>query len=162
MNFLRLSLVLGLIGLLLTSCSKDPIKDGTSVTLQNTIEAAVIPGFETETNFGDAATADVGDDVEFPAFVGIYDIDIDDSQINFSMSTAGVDNPDIAGLFRTIEAGTFDRYYFTFADEQKFESATSSSEFVNVSVTDGTEVKVEVGEGFVFGADSAFTITLEK
>jgi len=164
MNTLKLSsvLILGLIALLLTSCGKDPIKEGTSVTVQNTLESLVVPGYETETNFGDPTTKEVGSDIEFPAFVGIYDIDLSDSQIEFSMSNTAVNDAFVSGLFRTIEAGTYDRYYFTFDDEQKFKSATSSSEFVNVSVTNGTEVKVEVGPGFVFGADSAFTLTLEK
>lgn len=146
----------------MTSCGKDPIKDGASVTVQNTLESLIVPSFETETNFGAPATADVGDDVEFAAFVGIYDIDVSDSQIEFSMSDAAVADSTISGLFRTIEDGTFDRYYFTFDEEQKFESATSSSEFVDVSVTGDTEVKVEVGSGFVFGENAAFTLTLDK
>jgi len=164
MNTLKLYgvLILGLIGLLLTSCGKDPIKNGASVTLLNTLETQAVAGYDTETNFGDAATEEVSDDIEFPAFLGIYNIDVSDSQIEFSMSAEGIANEFISGLFRTLEADTYDRYYFTFDDEQRFESATSNNEFVNVSVTNGTMIKVEIGEGFEFGADTIFTVTLEK
>jgi len=110
----------------------------------------------------DAATKTVSDEIEFAAFVGIYDIDVDDSSITFSMSDTAKENADIAALFRTIEEGTFDRYYFTFDEAQNFESVETDNENVSASVVSDKEIKVEVGPGFVFGTDSRFVVTLKK
>lgn len=164
MNLFKFSNILSvaLIALLFTSCGKDPITKDASVTLQNTLEKPDFPGFETEANFGDPATKTVSDDVEFAAFVGIYDIDIDDSSITFSMSDAAKENADISALFRTIEEGTFDRYYFTFDEAQNFESVETDDTNVTASVVSDKEIKVEVGPGFVFGTDSQFTVSLKK
>ncbi len=85
MNLIKFSniLTVGLIALLFSSCGDDtinnPLVDDISVTLQNTLESKVVSGFETETNFKDPATNLVSEEVEFPAFVDIYDIDVDDS-----------------------------------------------------------------------------------
>jgi len=155
-------LTVALIALLFTSCSKDPITKDVSVTLKNTLEKPDFPGFETEADFGEAATKMVSDEVEFAAFVGIYDIDVDESSITFSMSDAAKANEMISGLFRTIEEGTFDRYYFTFDEAQKFETVETDDANVTASVVSDKEIKVEVGAGFVFDADSRFVITLKK
>lgn len=155
-------LTVGLIALLFTSCGKDPITKDASVTLQNTLEKPGLPGFETEANFGDPVTKTVSDEVEFATFVGIYDVDVDDSSITFSMSDAAKTNEEIVALFRTIEEGTFDRYYFTFDEAQNFESVETDNSNVTASVVSDKELKVEVGPGFVFGEDSRFIVTLKK
>ncbi len=78
------------------------------------------------------------------------------------MSEAAKSNQVIASLFRTIEVGTFDRYYFTYSKDHNFESVESDHSSVSASIVSDTEIKVEVGEGFVFGPNSSFVITLTK
>lgn len=89
LNFLFLGLLFSLVTF--TSCDKDddvstPIIPGSNVTVTNTFQStAFTEGAELaiealfQVPAGSlAATANVGDDVEFPAYLlGLYDIDID-------------------------------------------------------------------------------------
>lgn len=179
MKSLNLLIALGifLIGALFTSCSDDdetPITLGTNVTVTNTLETAADPsvggtgGVETpiETIFGLeanalAATATLSTAKEFPAYLaGLYDIDLDEDEITFTL-VAAADDPTYSSFFRTLEAGTYDRYYFKFDEDQNISSGSSNSNFVSLNVVSDNEVYVEIGEGFNFQPNETFTITLD-
>lgn len=93
--------------------------------------------------------------VEIPSYLGFYAIDAESRSLRFSSVTSSEPFP---GFFRTIEAGTFDRYYVTFQPSLAIQSAESSDPAVRAEVrSDG--LLVTVGEGYnTRGA--GFTITL--
>lgn len=176
MNFLKSNLFLSFIFLFivtLTSCGDDdemttPITSGASVTVTNTFTGtAQTNGVETtiEDFFGQpagslAATSIITEGVEFPAYLlGLYDIDIDESSISFELVAAS-DDPTYMDFFRTIEAGTTDRYYLTFENAQNVSSFTSSNSSVNLRIDSDKILVVEISEGFNFNPGSSFTITL--
>lgn len=155
-----------------SSCSDDdekaPINIGASVTVTNTLQAdATTNGIETtiEELFmmsagALAATSTVSEAVEFPAYLlGLYDIDIDENTISFEL-VAPIDDPTYSSFYRTLEAGTTDRYYLTFTEAQNVESFSSSNSSVNLRLDSDKILVVEIGEGFNFNPGSSFTITL--
>lgn len=160
--------------MVLSACS-DPIKSGSNVTVRNTIQLAADPsqggtgGVETtiEDLFGAPAgtyiiSAEVGDGIEFDNYLeNLYDIDLSEEAITFTL-VAEANDPTYSNFFRIIEAGTFDRYYFTFDDAHKIASGSSSNSSVGLNVISDTEVVVEIGEGWDFNPGSTFTISLEK
>ena len=157
--------------ILLPSCKDDetPITSGSSVTITNTLQADAITGGGEQTieelfmmDAGAlAATATVSDAVEFSDYLlGLYDVDIDETSISFTL-VAAADNPDYSSFFRTLEAGTTDRYYLTFTEDQNVTSATSNTSAVNLRIDSDRVLVVEIGEGFNFNPGSSFTITLE-
>ena len=181
MKSLNLLIVLSifLVGALFTSCNDDddettPITLGSSVTVTNTLQTAAAPsdggtgGVETpiETIFGQsanalAATETISTAKEFPAYLnGLYDIDLDEDEITFTL-VATANDPTYSMFFRTLEAGTFDRYYFKFDEDQNINSGSSSSSSVRLNVVSNNEVYVEIGEGFNFNPNETFTITLD-
>ncbi|MDO6473283.1 hypothetical protein [Maribacter sp. 1_MG-2023] len=144
------------------------ILNGESIAIRNTFQGIEITdGVEEkiEDLFGAPAgsleaTATVIEGVEFPAYLlGLYDIDVDENSIEYTL-VAQADDPNYGSLFRTIEAGSFDRYYITFGLEHNVESFTSSDTAVNLRVDSDTILVVEIGEGFVFEPGASFTITL--
>lgn len=157
----------------LTSCGDDdemttPITSGVSVTVTNTFTGTQqTNGVETtiEDFFGQpagslAATSTVSEGVEFPAYLlGLYDINIAESSISFEL-VAAADDPTYMDFFRTIEAGTTDRYYLTFAESQDVSGFTSSNSSVNLRIDSDKILIVEISEGFDFNPGSSFTITL--
>ena len=161
--------------LLLSSCNKDSIIPGSSVTVTNTLELAAEPanggtgGVETpvETILGVPAgtfvlTAEVGDGIEFDDYLsGLYDIDLSENAVTFTL-VAQADDPIYSGFFRTIEAGTFDRYYFRFDQDQKIKSFSSNNSSVTLNTIADNEFMVQISEGFSFNPGTTFTITLQK
>lgn len=160
-----------------TSCDKDddndddvtiPITLGSSVTVTNTFESIAFTN-GTEEVIEDlfqvpagslAATANVGDAVEFSAYLlGLYDIDIDENNITFEV-VAMDDDPTYGDLFRTLEAGTTDRYYLTFNKAQDVNGFSSNNSFVNLRIDSDKILVVEIGEGFDFKPGASFAITL--
>lgn len=141
----------------------DPIETGVSVSIRNTFESAYFstyPGFEIyadESPYGDVVNSTVGSGVEFEKYLGLYTIDISNNTISYKLT----DDAPEGIMFRTIEAGTYDRYYITFDEPQAFKSISVNDEFVKVSIISNTELKVEIGEGYDFNAGHAFTISLE-
>lgn len=159
--------------LVLGSCSK--IKKDTAITVRNTIQIAADPasggtgGAETaiEGLFGQPAnsleaTATLSKDgIEFSDYLlGLYDIDFGKKTIDFRLAAEAGDAT-YGGFFRTIEAGTFDRYYFTFDKDHKIKSGESSDASVAFRVISDTEVVVEIGEGYNFNPGTQFTIDLK-
>lgn len=158
----------------LVSCNNDddnPVASqialGSEVTVNNTFQASAF-GIDNETDFavlsgmnaGDfSANATVSNSVEFPAYIGLYDIDISENSISFEL-IATADDPNFGSLFRTLEKGTFDRYYFTFNETQNVNGFTSSNASVNLRIDAANVLVVEIGEGYDFNPDQAFTITL--
>lgn len=173
MNFSNFTLMF-LAGILITSCNSKvdeiqmPIKSGTSVTVTNTFTGtAQTNGVETtiEDFFGQpagslAASATVSTAVEFSAYLlGLYDIDISTDRIDFVL-VAAADDPTYIDFFRTLEAGTTDRYYLTFDEAHEIDSFTSNDPSVTLRIDSNSMIVVEIGEGFSFNPGSSFSITL--
>lgn len=163
-----------LAGILITSCNsivdeiQMPIKSGTSVTVTNTFTGtAQTNGVETtiEDFFGQpagslAASASVSTAVEFSAYLlGLYDIDISTDRIDFVL-VAAADDPTYMDFFRTLEAGTTDRYYLTFDEAHEIDSFTSNDPSVTLRIDSNSIIVIEIGEGFSFNPGSSFSITL--
>lgn len=176
MKFSKLNFLL--VGLLFsaatfTSCGDDddltvPITLGSSVTVTNTFESIAFTN-GTEEAIEDlfqvpagslAAIANVGAAVEFPAYLlNLYDIDIDENSISFTV-VAEAGDPTYGDLFRTLEAGTMDRYYLTFDAAQNVNGFSANNTSVNLRIDSDKVMVVEIGEGFDFNPGTTFTITI--
>lgn len=160
-----------------TSCKSDDdgrrnrssaIEIGSSITVNNTFQSTTITNGN-ETAIEDLfnlpsnslfSTANVGDAVEFPGYLlNLYDIDINEDSIIFEVS-AQSDDPTYGDLFRTLEAGTFDRYYLTFSQDHNVDGFTSNNPSVNLRIDSQNVLVVEIGEGFNFQPNSTFIINL--
>lgn len=165
-----------LTSLFLTSCDKDdenPSLLTSEVTVRNTLQTAADPsmggtgGVETpiETVFGLpegalVVTTTIDSGVEYQGYLdGLYDIDLSDEEISYNL-VAPADHPVYSNFFRTIEANTFDRYYFTFDRKHNINSGSSSNSSVSLSIISDTEIMVQISEGFNFNPGSSFTINL--
>ncbi len=159
----------------LTSCDNDddgdatPIISGSGVTVTNTFQSiAFTDGAELaiedlfQMPAGSlAASADVSEGIEFPAYLlGLYDIDIDENNISFEVVAQEGDET-YGDLFRTLEAGTVDRYYLTFNSDQNVSSATTNNSSVNLRIDSDRVLVVEIGEGFNFNPGTTFEISLD-
>lgn len=157
--------------LLFSSCTKEekpPINSGASVTVTNTFQGTAQTGGVEKTIedvFGLpanalASTATIADAVEFPNYLlGLYDIDIDESMISFDLVAAANDTT-YGSFFRTIEAGSKDRYYLTFDEAQNVSGFSSDNSSVNLRMDSDKVLVVEIGEGFNFNPGTSFSITL--
>ena len=175
-------LLLTLVSISLVSCSDDGdnnnakpiIENGTSVSITNTFQGGVGPAFTDgaevpiEAFFPDAdpaalsGTAIVEDGVEFPSYLlGLYDVDINKNSIDFKM-TAEEGDATYANFFRTIEAGSFDRYYLNFDKAHNVKSFSSSDASLNLRIDSDNVLVVQIGEGFVFQPGASFSITLSE
>ncbi|WP_405205379.1 hypothetical protein [Aquimarina sp. LLG6339-5] len=167
-------LILSLVFTSLISCDSDddntpsPITAGISVTVANTFQSTTITnGVETaiEDLFMQPAgsleaTATIENAIEFPAYLlGLYDIDIDQNTISFEL-VAQTGDATYGDLFRTLETGTFDRYYFTFDEPQNVSGFTSDNDSVSLRIDSNSVLVVEIGAGFNFNPGASFTITL--
>lgn len=173
MLFTRLSyLTAGLLFSLLTftACSDDdPITSGSSVTVTNTFQSTAFT-MDAELAIEDlfmapagslAATATVGDGLEFDNYLlNLYDINIDESSITFTC-VAAEDDPNYGTLFRILEPATFDRYYFTFAEDQNVSSGTVSNSSVDLRIDSDKVLVVEIGAGYDFKPGQSFTVSLK-
>ena len=177
MNCLRSSSILSLVfflAVIFSSCKREnlkmPITPGSSVTVTNTFQSGAFTGGN-ETAIEDlfqvpagslAATANTGDAVEFPAYLlGLYDIDIDENSISFEVVAQAGDST-YGDLFRVLEPGTTDRYYLTFEEGQNVGDFSTDNAAVNLRIDSENVLVVEIGEGYDFNPDAAFTIQLEK
>ncbi|MFK7807743.1 MAG: hypothetical protein AB8F74_08105 [Saprospiraceae bacterium] len=174
-HFLFINLLL--VAFLLTSCGDDdnqPTVLDAQVTISNTLQTAADPsqggtgGQETpvEVVFGAPAgtftiTATVGDNLEFNDYLdGLYDINISEDQISYDL-VAPADHPIYSNFFRTIEANTFDWYYFNFDDNHNISSGDATNSSVSLNVISDTEILVVIGEGFDFNPGTSFEINLK-
>lgn len=173
-NFLFLGILFSLVTF--TACNDDtddndpilPITLGSSVIATNTFQSTAFTN-GTEEAIEDlfqvpagslAATANVGNAVEFSAYLlGLYDIDIDENSISFEVVAQDGDET-YGDLFRTLEAGTTDRYYLTFDQAQNVNGFTSNNSSVSLRTDSDKVLVVEIGEGFDFNPGATFTITL--
>ena len=156
--------------LLFTACEEediiveiDPVEEKGTVTVRNTFQSELF-GFPDEIPFGDTVTADVShSNIEFAGYLGFYQIDFTSNSLSFELLDEAADNPDIAALFRVIEPGTFDRYYFTFSEAQNIGSVTVNNASVSVKINSDKELVVEIGEGYDFSPGNAvFTVDFEN
>ncbi len=156
-----------------TSCDKDekkPIPPGTTVTVTNTFQSDAFTN-GTETAIEDlfsvpagslAATATTSDGLEFDNYLlNLYDINIGEKSISFDM-VAEAGDPTYGDLFRTLEAGTVDRYYFNFAEGHNVDDWSSNNSSVNLRIDSGNILVVEIGEGYDFNPGISFTISLRR
>jgi len=160
----------------LSSCDKeeeDPIAINSEVTVSNTLQTAADPSMggtggaelPIETIFGlpegtFTITATVNDNVEYSGYLdGLYDIDFSENKISYNL-VAPADHPVYSNFFRTIEANTFDRYYFKFNEGHNIESFTSDNSSVSFTIVSSSEILIEIGEGFNFNPGSSFNIDL--
>ena len=161
---------------ILSSCDKDdeaPTFLNSEVEISNTLETAADPsmggtgGVETpiETILGLPAgtfiiSVAVDDGIEFNDYLdGLYDIDLSENQISYNL-VAPADHPIYSNFFRTIEANTFDRYYFKFSSNHNISSSNSNNSSVSLIIISDDEILIEIGEGFNFNPGSSFNITL--
>lgn len=95
---------------------------GDNVTVYNSFEDAVITGGQ-QGFFGAGGPAVVSNDaVEFPGFIGFYDIDVNNCGLTMTL----IDNSGATDL--VLPANRFDRYYFGF----------DAADMSNVSVAGGS------------------------
>jgi hypothetical protein len=170
LHFLFLGVLFSLFTL--SSCDDEeanpPIESGSTVTVTNTFQSTAFT-MDAEVAIEDlfmqpagslAATATVGDGVEFSAYLlNLYDIDIDENSIRFEV-VAQEDDPTYGDLFRVLEPATFDRYYLTFAEDQNVESASSSNTSIDLRIDSDKVLVVEIGAGYDFKPGQNFTISL--
>jgi hypothetical protein len=169
MKFTKTILFFGLtLSTLFISCEK-PIIKNSSVTVTNTFQSTAFTGgteLAIEALFKApagslAATANVNDDVEFPNYlIGLYNIDLDRKKIKFEVAAKTGDST-YGSLFRILEAGTTDRYYFTFAEAQNVNNFKSDNPSVKLRIDSDKILVVEIGEGYDFKPGQSFTITLK-
>ena len=164
--------------LLFFACNEDdnessPIKNGALVEIRNTLEIAadVSQGgtggneLPIETVLGAPEgtynlTNTVSNAIEFDDYLeGLYDIDISESAITFTL-VAAQNDPIYSSFFRTIEPGTFDRYYLTFSNDHDITSASSSDNSAGLNIISSNEIVVVIGEGWNFNPGSTFTLSL--
>ncbi|MEM9807469.1 MAG: hypothetical protein AAF959_19570 [Cyanobacteria bacterium P01_D01_bin.56] len=104
---------------------------GDSATAVNTFQDSVITG-GVETIFDFSGPELVADDLEFPAFASLYDIDISDNSLTMTL----VDNSVVASLVSP--EGRFDRYYIGFdtsiVTSARLNGSDELNEFANVEV----------------------------
>lgn len=159
-------LILSAISIL--SCSK--IKNESVITVRNTFQSEAFTGgaeltieelFEVPEKSLEATSTFDKDDMEFTAYLlGLYDINFTKNTIEFRLAAEAGDDT-YGDLFRTIEAGTFDRYYFTFDKGHKIKNGESNNSSVNFSVISDNELMVEITEGYDFNPGIQFTIDLK-
>ncbi|MFT5823058.1 MAG: hypothetical protein ACI8ZM_004317 [Crocinitomix sp.] len=149
-----------------TSCNK--IKSDTKITVTNTLQTEAGTGgveLPIETIFvapegSLAADAALSDAIEFKTFLGLYDIDLSKNTIIFNL-VATADDPTYSPFYRTLEAGTFDRYYFKFDQDHKIKSGESTDASTSLKVISDSEILVQIGEGYSYNPETTFTITLK-
>lgn len=169
MNISKKFILLGFaLSLVIVSCSK-PIEEDSTVTVTNTFQSEAFTEGE-ELAIEDlfqvpagslAATAMVDKDVEFSAYLlGLYDIDIERKKIKFEV-VAQEGDATYGELFRVLEAGTVDRYYLTFDQDQNVDDFESDNTSVNLRIDSDRILVVEIGEGYDFKPGQNFTIKLK-
>ncbi|MEO0540738.1 MAG: hypothetical protein AAFZ80_07715 [Cyanobacteria bacterium P01_A01_bin.105] len=125
-----LSLSLGTALLLPTEAAQASVF-GDSASVVNTFEDAVLTG-GLQTLFGNVATETVTDALEFPNFIGFYDIDVSESSLTWTL----VDNSSAADLI--LPANRFDRYYLQFENSTvtsvSLDGSDELNEFASVEV----------------------------
>lgn len=163
-----------LVTLLFFSCKKDDknaFELNAEVTVNNTLQTAADPsmggtgGVETsiETIFGLPTgtfelTTNIDEGIEFADYLdGLYDINISETQITYNL-VAPADHQVYSNFYRTIEANTFDRYYFEFTEAHNIDSFISNNSSVNLRIDSDKIIVVEIGEGFNFNPGTSFTI----
>lgn len=104
---------------------------GNSATVVNTFEDAVITG-GSQTLFGIAGPETITEAVDFPNFIGFYDIDVSDTHITWTL----VDNSGATDLI--LPANRYDRYYLGFENSTVTSASLDGSDelnaFANVEV----------------------------
>lgn len=97
---------------------------------------------------------------EFPYFLDLYDINVNDNHITFHNLIRPSNEP-YDGYLRVIEPGTYYRYYFDFDLPHGINSTESDDEDIRVWVETDTQIIVEVGPGYDL-SESGFSIELDR
>lgn len=161
------------------SCNDDddntitPISNGAQVEIRNTLQTSADPAqggtggaelpIETILGAPDGTynlSATVSKTIEFIDYLeGLYDIDLSENTATFTL-VAEANDPIYSSFFRTIEAGTFDRYYLTFPNGHNISSSSSTDSTATIQILSPNEIVVVISEGWNFNPGSTFTITL--
>ena len=165
--------------LALSACGSDtePLADAGEITLRNTLEEGGGPEtafpalFELPEDAFDEFATFSNDSSEFPAALaqpdtpfgpisGLYDIDLTNDAINFTLLPTEED-PFWVNVFEVFPAGKFDRYYFTFAEEHGVKGFESNDDTVTLRIDSPTVLVVEISEGYDMNPGTTFTIDLD-
>lgn len=172
MNLSKSLLLLGMtLSFAFSSCKRNsPIVPKSSVIVTNTFQSTAFTG-GAELAIEDlfqvpagslSASATVNEDVEFTSYLlGLYNIDLDRKKIKFNV-VAQAGDPTYGDLFRVLEAGTTDRYYFKFDEAHNVDSFESDNSAVKLRIDSDKVLVVEIGAGYDFKPGQSFTITLKK
>lgn len=157
------------------------IEEGTQVTLRNTLqdpgqsEVAYAQLFgQDEAAFDETGTVSYATSefetalaqqgVTFMGMTidvsGLYDIDMDEDSISFTLLPSAQD-PFWSNVFGVFPEGKLDRYYLTFSQPHNIKGFTSDNESINLRIDSDTVVVVEVGAGYDMAPGAAFTIELQ-
>lgn len=167
------------VGVIVAACGSDtgPLNGAGDITLRNTLEEGGGPETAFPALFGlpedafDESGRFSTEQSEFPTALaqpetplgeisGLYDIDLSEDQIAFTLLPTA-DDPFWVNVFEVFPAGKFDRYYFTFDAEHGVTGFESSDETVRLRIDSPTVLVVEISEGYDMNPGTAFTITLE-
>ena len=180
-NTLILFALLGILSF--SSCNNDdddiaqPLTEGVNITLRNTLEE---DGLEQTYAALFGAADDAFDEFatlsnstsEFPTALaqtpasgapfdisGLYDIDLSENSINFTVLPDNTD-PFWVNVFGLFPEGKVDRYYFTFSEPHNISGFTSTNSSLNVRIDSETVIVVELSEGYDLQPGVAFSVTL--
>lgn len=178
MKPLQVALIAFLSALLLSACadSADTLPVGADITLRNTLQDPGEPETAFPALFG--APDDAFDEAgtlsttaaEFPTALaqpdtpmgdisGLYEIDLAETSISFTLLPAA-DDPFWVNVFGVFPEGKFDRYYLTFSEPHNIETSSSNNDSVSLRIDSPTVAVVEIGADYDMNAGTAFTIDL--
>lgn len=145
---------------------------GATVVITNTFQGAQTEGAEVDVSAFDLVNnqfATVGDDVEFPAFITLYDVDIAANAIRFAWG----DSPFAQQLSGPTPDGNHDRNYFMFdlpegkaITDVSFDAAASDmiegSSEPSATILGPNRIVIDFSTGVIRGAgfNPAFSVTL--
>lgn len=145
---------------------------GATVVITNTFQGAQTEGAEVDVSAFDLLNnqfATVGDDVEFPAFITLYDVDVSAGAIQFAWG----DSPFAQQLSGPTPEGNHDRNYFVFdlpegkaITEISFDAAASDmiegSAEPTATILGPNRIVIDFSTGVIRGAgfNPAFAITV--
>lgn len=188
MKSLNLHIILLTGSLALTACSSDdddnasmigeigPLTEGVSITLRNTLEEGGPEGsFPAlfglpDDAYDESATLSFSAS-EFPTALaqpgspagdisGLYDIDLNQNSINFTVLPTA-DDPFWSNVFGLFPVGKFDRYYMTFSEPHNISGSTSNNASARLRIDSANVAVVEISEGYDLKPGISFSIDIE-
>ncbi len=165
----------------IVSCTEEedttPLSEGVNITLRNTLQDPNEPEVTYPSLFGQAddaydefatlsnssaefPTALAQDGTPFGNLNGLYNIDLTEQSINFSVLPTEAD-PFWSNVFGLFPSGKTDRYYFTFSEAHNITGFTSNNDALNVRIDGEKVIVVELSEGYDLQPGVSFFIDLK-